>query len=290
MQLSVVLACYNEETNLSRCLDSVKKMADEIVVVDGGSTDSTVSLAKKFKAKVVITNNPPIFHVNKQKALSLATKPWTLQLDADEVVSPKLATEIKQVIALTDEQIEVHQRGLRNLNLFLRHQAAVEKRDGKIGNQFGPYTAFFIPRRTYFLGTFLRHSGAYPDGVIRLVKRGKASFPAKSVHEQIAINGRVGWLQNDLLHYSYPTFGHYIARFNKYTDLEAKSVSGGFWRNLFWEPLFNRYQGFFFLYFRHLGILDGFPGLVWAIFSALHIPISYFKTQEIKRERYARKS
>ena len=98
MSLSVVLASYNEEENLARCLDSVKSIADEIIVVDGGSSDKTVEIAKSFNAKAVITDNPPIFHINKQKAVDLASCDWILQLDADEVVSAELAQEVREVI------------------------------------------------------------------------------------------------------------------------------------------------------------------------------------------------
>jgi len=85
--ISVVLATYNEENNLSECLESVKNLADEIVIVDGSSTDKTVEIAKKYGAKVQITTNHPIFHINKQKAIEAASKEWILQLDADERVS-----------------------------------------------------------------------------------------------------------------------------------------------------------------------------------------------------------
>ena len=97
-KLSVVLAVFNEQENLGKCLDSVKDLADEIIIVDGGSSDRTVEIAKSYGAKVIETNNPPIFHINKQKALELATNQWILQLDADERVSKKLLNEIEEVI------------------------------------------------------------------------------------------------------------------------------------------------------------------------------------------------
>ena len=93
-RLSVVLAVYNEEGNLKDCLVSIKDVANEIVIVDGGSTDKTVEIAESFKAKIIETDNPPIFHINKQKALEAATYDWILQLDADERTSGKLNDEI----------------------------------------------------------------------------------------------------------------------------------------------------------------------------------------------------
>src|ERR1700722_11004419 len=148
-KLSVALAVFNEEKNLEACLSSVKDIADEIVIVDGTSTDRTVEIAKKFGARVVITDNPPIFHINKQKAIDMAKNEWILQLDADERVNPKLANEIKKVIAMSDDELETYQQQLPNRKLFLRHQQLLEKRDGSIGTETGKYCAFFIPRLNY---------------------------------------------------------------------------------------------------------------------------------------------
>src|ERR1700749_3736777 len=131
--LSVALAVFNEEKNLTACLESVKDIAQEIIIVDGSSTDSTVAIAKKFGARILITDNPPIFHINKQKAIDMAKNEWILQLDADERVSPKLAEEIMKVIAMNDDEIRSYQQKIPNRKLFLRHQELLEKRDGSIG-------------------------------------------------------------------------------------------------------------------------------------------------------------
>ncbi|MBU4098550.1 glycosyltransferase family 2 protein, partial [Patescibacteria group bacterium] len=171
--LSVALATYNEENNLTECLESVKDLADEIVIVDGSSEDLTVKIAKKYGAKVLVKDNPPIFHINKQKALDIASCDWILQLDADERVSQELKEEIKKVISLPEKELEIYQDNLPDKKLFLRHQKLIEKRDGAIGSE-GQYVAFFIPRLNYFLGKYLRYGGVYPDGVIRLFKKGKA--------------------------------------------------------------------------------------------------------------------
>ena len=106
MKLSVVLATYNEEPNLKRCLDSVRDFAFEIVIVDGGSTDKTVSIAKQYTDKITITDNPPIFHINKQKAIDKAQGEWVLQLDADEVVDQALVKEIKDVVSSSSKYPE----------------------------------------------------------------------------------------------------------------------------------------------------------------------------------------
>lgn len=281
MRLSVVLATRNEERNIGRCLAAVAGWANEIIIFDERSTDKTVAIARKYKAKVFLTDHEPIFHITKQKAIDKAKGEWVLQLDADEVVTPGLRKEIDKLVSSDGERLEEYERKVYvNNNLFWRHQRLLEARDGRVGRDVGQYAAFFVPRLNLFLGRYLRHGGVYPDGVIRLVRNGKTYFPSKSVHEQIVVDGKVGWLQNSLLHLAYPSFYSYIERFNRYTDLEAKSVTGGFFANLFWKPLFDREQGFLVLYFRHLGFLDGFPGFVWALFSALHFPIAYFKSKE----------
>src|ERR1035437_8794928 len=104
--LSVAIATLNEEENLDACLESVKGLADEIVIVDGTSNDKTVEIAKNYGAKVLVKDNPQMFHINKQKAIDMTTCDWVLQLDADERVSPQLAAEIKKVIEMNDSELE----------------------------------------------------------------------------------------------------------------------------------------------------------------------------------------
>lgn len=248
IKLSVTLAVYNEEKFLSRCLESIKDLADEIVIVDGSSIDKTLAVAKKYKTKIISITNKANFHINKKIANDNASGEWILQLDADEVVSPELKKEIKKTI---------DSRPLEN--------------------------GFWIPRANFFLGKFLKKGGAYPDYTLRLYRKNFGNLPAKSVHEQAVVEGRVGFLKNNLLHYSNLTFGEYIdKRFNRYTNIMAKNIKGGFVKNIFWKPLFDKQQGFLIIYFRHLGFLDGFPGFVWALFSALHFPIAFFKAHESK--------
>lgn len=244
IKLSVTLAVFNEEKFLGKCLDSIKDIADEIVIVDGSSTDNTVTLAKKYKAKVITTTNKTNFHINKKMANDAATGEWILQLDADEVVSPELKKEIKENI--DSNPIE---------------------------------NGFWIPRSNFFLGRFLKKGGTYPDYTMRLYRRTRGNLPAKSVHEQAVVEGQVGYLKHDLLHFNNPTFGVYIdRRLNRYSDIMAKEVHGSAWDYFVAKPLFDPLQGFISIYFRHLGFLDGIPGFVWALFSSLHFPIAYMKS------------
>jgi glycosyltransferase involved in cell wall biosynthesis len=272
-KLSVVLATRNEEENIGRCLKSVKEIADEIIVVDENSTDKTLEIAKSFGASVYKEPHHEIFHITKQIALEKATGEWILQLDADEVVTPKLSQQINEVVNGTYIY--------KSNSLFDRHQRLIEKRDGPIGNNSDNIVGYFIPRRNMFLGKPLIHAGVYPDGVIRLVKKGYAHFPQKSVHEQISLSGKVSWLSQDILHYDSPTLAKYLVRLNRYTDLKARElaenkVGKNIWNFLKFSLLFPNYY-FLLLYIRHLGFLDGARGFLWSFFSATHFPIAYFK-------------
>lgn len=280
-KLSIVLATFNEEKNLAACLESVKDIADEIIVVDGASTDKTVSIAEKYYAKIKVVANQKNFHINKQKALDLATNEWILQLDADERVSKKLASEIEKVILMDEQQKKDYQKNLPKRELFLRHQKLLDQRDGMIGTKEGDYVAFFIPRLNYFLGRYLRFGGVYPDGVIRLVKKGHAHFPAKDVHEQMVIQGKVGWLSQELIHMADPTFKRYLERNNRYIDLittqlkEEKTARNLVTRIRYFVALPTWW--FMLTFFRHKGFLDSWQGFVFSFFSALRFPRAYLK-------------
>lgn len=243
--LSVVLAVYNEEKNLAECLESIKDLADEIVIVDGGSRDKTVDIANKYNAKVIKTNNPPIFHINKNKAIDAAKSEWILQLDADERVTPALADEIKKAI---------------NSNKL---------------------NGFWIPRRNFFLNRFLNKGGQYPDYTMRLYKNGKGRLPAKDVHEQAIILGEVGYLKNDLLHMRDINFSKYLEGLNRYTNLLALQMNkGGVTKNPleFINYFFIKSISWFLkTYIRHRGFMDGGAGFIFSFFSALRFPIAYFK-------------
>ena len=283
-KLSVVLATRNEKENIKRCLKSVDGLAHEIVVVDESSEDNTRDIARKLGAKVFKVKHEEIFHKTKQKALDLAKGDWILQLDADEVVSEELAKEIKNIVKLTDEEIANRNMNSKKKRLFDRHQHLLENRDGKVGKDSGEVAAFFLPRKNYFLGKPLMHGGAYPDGVIRLVKKGKARFPSKSVHEQIEIDGQVSWLENDLEHHDSPTLARYITRLNRYTDLHAKELESSKLQKgklmLFYFTFVKPTLVFLKLYFRHKGFLDGMRGFLWSFFSASHHTIAYYKFWE----------
>lgn len=241
----MVLATFNEEKNLLDCLDSIQDIADEIIIVDGSSSDKTVELAKRCGAKVTVTDNPPIFHINKQKAIDKATKDWILQLDADERVTAKLCDEIKDVTSKSSE-----------------------------------INGYWIPRKNYFLGRFLMKGGQYPDYTLRLYRNGQGKLPQKDVHEQAVVIGKTKYLIHPLIHMSDRSFSRYLLRFNRYTDLFAKEIR----ENKKNSPLSSvkylfllPFWWFMLTYVRHKGFMDSWQGLVFSFFSSLRFPVAYLK-------------
>lgn len=287
--LSVGLAVKDEERNIDACLSSVSDLADEIVVVDGGSNDRTVTLAKKHHARVIATDNPPIFHINKQKALDACRGDWILQLDADEVVTEDLKKEIVGIIG--QKIISRRQKNMTGENeQGIKHGTYDNEHETDIGKNLlshafchmsNTYNGYCIPRKNYFLGHWMQKGGQYPDYVIRLVKKGKARFPCKSVHEQIEVDGTVGYLRNPLIHYSYRTEEEYWKKADVYTSLTAMDmrnqhipISFASWLNyMIIKPL----QTFLSLYIRHKGYMDGWYGYMFAYWSALHFRIAWEK-------------
>lgn len=248
-KISVVLATFNEEENIERCLSSVKDLADEIVIVDGTSKDRTVELARTFGAKVTVTDNPPNFHINKQKAIDKATCEWILQMDADEVVSKELAAEI----------------------------------NAEINNRKSETNGYWMPRKNFFLGRFLMKGGQYPDYTVRLYRNGKGRLPQKDVHEQAVIEGRVDYLKESLLHYPYKDFAFYSKKWMRYNHLLATQIRDELKHK---NILLKVYFGLGYLlakpahwmltaYGRHKGFMDGWQGFVFALMSALRFPVSY---------------
>lgn len=256
-RISVVLATFNEERNIGECLKTVRDWTDEIIVVDGESVDQTVEIAKSFGAKVFITTNKPIFHVNKQMAIDKAGGDWMLQLDADERVTPELRNEIQKRV---------------------RREKGDEKKEP---------VAYWIPRKNFFLGRWMKKGGMYPDPVIRFFKKGKAYLPCQSVHEQMAVKGKTGWFKGHLLHYPFPTFAEYLNKLNLYTSLRAQEHLKSRLRLNFVSLtryfIFVPLRRFFVIYFLHKGFLDGFPGFVFGFFSGLQETVAYLKYWELRK-------
>lgn len=277
--LSVVLATHNEEGNIVAFLKAIASIADEIIVVDGESTDRTVEIAKENGAKVVIVPNQSNFHINKQIGIEKASYEWVLQMDADEIITKELGSEIRQVVEGKHRELI-----LSNYPVFSRHMNNIATRDHVTFTQNNPINGYFIARKNYFLGSYLMHSGVYPDGVIRLFRNGHGKLPAKNVHEQVVIDGGVSWLKEPMIHMSDPTFSRYMWRANRYTDLTAQEMErqklGVSFQTIINYMLAKPLLTAFLLFFRYKGFLDGFPGFVWALMSGLHYPIAFMKYVE----------
>jgi glycosyltransferase involved in cell wall biosynthesis len=251
--ISVAIAVHNEEGNIEICLKSVQDWVDEIVVVDGESTDKTVELLKQHKVKIIHGKNIQMFHLNKQKAIDACKSKWVLQLDADEQVSTELKNEIL-------------------LNIQKDHA-----------------NGYWLPRKNYFLGRFLTKGGQYPDFTLRLYKKGKGRLPCKSVHEQAVVEGTTGYLKNPLFHYPYPDFSHYLEHFYLYTGIFAKELQSRHTpfdlSQLLQFMVIKPWWWFLKTYFRHKGFMDGIQGFLFSFFSSLRFPFSYIKYWELQKNK-----
>jgi len=241
MPLSVIIITRNESANIVACLNSVS-FADEVIVLDGQSTDDTASLAQQHGATVILSDTWEGFGHQKNKALAHATHDWVLSLDADERVSDQLAKEI---------------------------QAVLKK---------AQHAVYDIPRLTNFCGQWIHHCGWRPDRVARLFKRNEARFSDAAVHEKlIPLNSQsAGRLQNSLLHYSYPDAPAYWRKLQVYSQAWAQqkfdlghttSMSRAVGSGLF---------AFIKSYVFRLGFLDGAMGLAVCILQAQAAYGKYF--------------
>jgi glycosyltransferase involved in cell wall biosynthesis len=253
MGLSVAIVALNEEANIARTLESVR-WADEIVVVDSGSSDRTREIAEQYGAKVVV--EPWRGHVaQKNYALELCTQTWLLPLDADEEVSPGLANEIRG--ALSDPNA---------LN------------------------GYWMPRKNLFLGRWIRFGGFYPDPKLRLFRRGEGYSAGHDPHDRYELkNGRAaGRFKNPLIHYAYPTLSYYLEHMNSYSSLGAKlALAQGHHRfslaNIVVRPVLT----FVYNYFIRLGFLDGREGLLLHLYHSVYVSWKYAKAWESARKRAA---
>ncbi|HVT01001.1 MAG TPA: glycosyltransferase family 2 protein [Patescibacteria group bacterium] len=249
--ISVVLATHNEEKNIGDCLESIKDLADEIVIVDGESSDRTREIAEGFGAKIIKTTNKANFHINKQKGIDEAKCDWIFQLDADEHSTKDLNREISDRINDTKQE------------------------------EMG----YWMPRKNFFLGRFLMKGGQYPDYTLRLYRRGMGKLPMKDVHEQAVVEGKVGHLRHPLLHYPYSDFSHYYRKWTRYNDFFARQIKEqlngkALFIKLFYAILYlivKPAHWFLTTYFRHKGFMDSWQGFVFSLFSALRFPVSYIK-------------
>jgi glycosyltransferase involved in cell wall biosynthesis len=242
VKISATIITFNEERNVSRAIESLR-CADEILVIDSGSNDRTVEIAEKLGARVV--ESPWRGYANqKNLAAEQATHDWILSLDADESLSEALEGEIWQL----------------------------KKKDADCD-------AYTMPRMAQYLGKWIRHSGWYPDRKVRLYDRRKARWVGDFVHETVKVDGRLGHLQSNLLHFTCNSLSEHLKSMDRYTTLAAEQLlaTGAkvTWGRLVLEPPWT----FFQTYFLKLGFLDGVEGLAIANMAALYNFVKYAKAR-----------
>lgn len=236
MKLSVILITKNEAAHLQACLEGVA-FADQIVVVDSGSTDATVDIARAAGAEVIVTTDWPGFGPQKNRALAAATGDWVFSIDADERVSPALAAEIRAIVDGTN-----------------------------VGASLAD--AYEIPRRSWYCGRFIDHAGWRPDYVTRLIRRGKARFTNDLVHERLQVDGVTGRLLTSLLHYSFMDFSQVLRKVDLYSTLSARQRYAAGQRGSVGKAILHGMAAFVRTYVFKRGFLDGSHGLALAISNA----------------------
>lgn len=242
MSLSVIVIAQNEAAHIGACLGSAK-FADEMVVVDGGSTDGTARLAAAAGARVIVNAQWPGFGPQKNRALAAATGDWVLSLDADERVTPELAAQIRAIVHANDPAC----------------------------------VGYMLPRLTSFCGEWMRHGDWYPDRVLRLFRRESGRFTPDIVHERVVVDGAVGVLSGHLLHYSMPDLESAIDKLNRYSSLSANERfrigrQGGLGR-----AIGHGLWAFVRSYALKRGFLDGRLGFILAVSIAEGTYYRYLK-------------
>jgi glycosyltransferase involved in cell wall biosynthesis len=255
MKLSIAILTFNEAANIRRTLDSVA-WANELIVVDSGSTDNTLAIAQEFGAKIFVEPWKG-YGGQVNSAIDKCTSPWVFSLDADEVMTPELVREIRSLLAGQPE-----------------------------------YRAYMVPRLNQIFGRWMRHGGLYPDRKLRLFQPGTARLPEDTEpHATPKWNGRIGALRAHLLHYQYPTLSSYIEHMDRYSSasvpmlLRRRKTS----RSLpaFWlRTVLNPGATFLYNYFFRLGFLDGREGLLFHLYHSAYVSWKYAKAwREGEQER-----
>ena len=248
-KLSVTIITKNEEAAIVACLESIA-WADEIIVVDSGSTDKTIEICKAHGANVHSSREWPGFGPQKNLALSLASHDWVLSIDADERVSSNLRDEIQQVLSLN----------LQN-------------------------TAFRIPRSSSYCGQFMHHSGWFPDYVLRLFPRLTAKFSDDIVHEHVIFKGEVRTLKNPILHISYTNLEEVLDKTNRYSSDGAQMFAERGKKSSLSKAVLHGLWAFFRTYVLRLGFLDGRMGFILAVSNAETTYYRYLKLMLLTKSK-----
>jgi glycosyltransferase involved in cell wall biosynthesis len=235
-KVSAVISAFNEEKNIERCLKSLS-FADEIVVVDNGSSDKTAEIAKRYTSKVFSqANNPAQIDLQKNFGFEKATGDWILSIDADEEVSKELAQEIEGVI---------------------------KKKNAVNG--------YWIPRKNIIFGKFIEHTGWFPDPQLRLFKKGKGKYIKTHVHEPIKLDGESAYLKEFIIHHHYETIAQFIRRtVDIYAPNEAKDYLDKGYQLSYFDAVRFPLNEFISRFFARKGYQDGFHGLMLSLLMAFY--------------------
>lgn len=245
-KLSVTIIAFNEEKNINDCLESVK-WADEIIVVDSGSIDKTVEIAKKYSNNVFF-NKWKGFSAQKSFALSKASYEWVLSIDADERVSPELKEEINQLLSSNTV-----------------------------------FDGYYIPRRNFFLGKEIKNCGWRPDYQLRLFKKSITIVDSRKVHEGFLVSGECGYLINDFIHFTHNNLHDVFKKINEYSTLEAEELAAKKKArplNIFINPA----AAFLSHFIYRKGYKDGVYGLMVSLIHAATKMMTYMKIWELQNK------
>ncbi|MGM9571619.1 MAG: glycosyltransferase family 2 protein [bacterium] len=241
-KISALVLTYNEEDRIADCLKSLS-FADEIIVVDSGSTDGTLEIVRQYTP--YIFNQPWLgFSGQRNFGLQKCHGEWILLLDADERIESGLALEIKEKLSHNTE-----------------------------------YSAFYLPRKAMFLGKWIKHAGWYPDYVCRLIKNG-AGYYENLVHENLVISGKAGRMKGAIVHFGHRNMNHFIEKMNQYTSLGAEGMAEKGRKAGITACLFRPLWAFFRMYILKRGFLDGTEGFVVSTYHAYNVFLKYAKLWE----------
>lgn len=252
--VSVAIVTKDEEKNIGDALESVKDFED-IVVLDTYSNDATVEICRRYPVRLY-QHAWQGYARQKQMAVDYAEKDWVLILDADERVTPELKEEI--------------------IRLFMAHRSRITEHD---------YCGFYVPRKNFFLGRWIRHSGWWPDYTLRLFRKDLSYIEQREVHEKVIVKGPVDYMKNPLEHYTYRTISDYIKKMEGYSTLSAKEIlsknpqpsSLSLAVKMLVSPVFT----FLKMLFIKQGFRDGIHGLMLAVLYSFYTFLKYAKAWEM---------
>ncbi|HZY18482.1 MAG TPA: glycosyltransferase family 2 protein [Ramlibacter sp.] len=244
--LSIVIVAKNEAQNIADCVRSAR-FADEVVVLDSGSTDGTADLARAEGARVIVTADWPGYGPQNNRGIDASTGDWFFSLDADERITPALAAEIRQAIERTD------------------------------------VNGFRVPRLSMYCGRFMRHGGWRPDYTRRLARRGQGRFTEHFLHANLQVQGPVGTLRESIVHYSFRTMDGVLEKLNRYSSASARDMTTAGRKGSLGKAVVHGLWAFFRTYVLRLGFLDGRWGFMLAVSNAEGTYYRYVKLWLMQR-------